>query len=163
MGNRGGGDARDALIAELARDPSKEVIEALAAIGDDDAIVHLGRCAERYPALAKTVLDVLRDMESPGAGRLAGQTNGRALFQLPTLAPQRRLGLLKNDLGGQGLAHAHGEGVGQYPGLPLSSNPSSSRSRRAALSVSNAAVMRSSYCRRQRLQPSARPSPSRRL
>ena len=73
LGRRGDAGAREALIAELAADPSRAVIEALAAIGDDGAIVHLGRCAERHPALAGTVVDVLRDMESARAERLAGR------------------------------------------------------------------------------------------
>ena len=33
-------------------------------------IVHLGRCAERHPALAGMVIDALRDMDSPKADRL---------------------------------------------------------------------------------------------
>ena len=73
LGTLGAGAAGDALIAELARAPSREVIRALAAIGDDEAIVHLGRCAERDPALAGTVIDVLRDMESGRAERLAAR------------------------------------------------------------------------------------------
>ena len=71
MGARGDAEAREGLIAELATNPSLEVIEALAAIGDDDAIVHLGRCAERHPAFAGAVVDMLRDMESEKAERLA--------------------------------------------------------------------------------------------
>ncbi len=73
LGNRGNADVREALIAELAADPSRAVIEALAAIGGDDGIVHLGRCAERHPALAGAVVVALRDMESPRAERLAGR------------------------------------------------------------------------------------------
>ena len=76
-GHRGDAAAREALIAELALDPSREVIEALAAIGDDGAIVHLDRCAERHPALAGAVVDALRDMESARAERLAGRLEAR--------------------------------------------------------------------------------------
>ena len=76
LGRRGDAGAREALITELAVDPSRAVIEALAAIGDDGAIVHLGRCAERHPALAGAVVDVLRDMESARAERLAGRLEG---------------------------------------------------------------------------------------
>lgn len=71
MGMRGDAEAREALIVEIATNPSLEVIEALAATGDDDAIVHLGRCAERHPALAGAIVDMLRDMESAKADRLA--------------------------------------------------------------------------------------------
>ena len=73
MGMRGDAEARERLVDELERNPTAEVIEALAGIGDDDAIVHLGRCAERHPALAESVLDGLRDMESAKAERLVGR------------------------------------------------------------------------------------------
>lgn len=71
MGNRGDGEAKDLLIGELARNPSTDVIEALAAIRDDDAIVHLGRCAKDHPAFDRVVVEALRGMESPKAQRLA--------------------------------------------------------------------------------------------
>ena len=71
MGNRGLAEAGPVLIAELARDPSIAVIEALAAIADDDLVVHLGRCAERHPSLAGAVVAALRDMENERAARLA--------------------------------------------------------------------------------------------
>ena len=71
MGKRGDAGAREALIGELGGNPSSEVIEALALVADDDVVVHLGRCAARHPALAGTVLDILRDMESAKAARLA--------------------------------------------------------------------------------------------
>ena len=70
MGNAGDAGAIASLATELARNPSAAAIEALASIGDEDAIVHLGRCAERHPALAGMVVDVLRDMDSPRADRL---------------------------------------------------------------------------------------------
>jgi len=72
LGLRGDGAAKEVLIAELVRDPSREVIEALAAIGGDEAIVHLGRCAERRPDFAGCVIDVLRDLESARSERLVG-------------------------------------------------------------------------------------------
>ena len=72
LGNPGAADVREALIGELAADPSRAVIEALAAVGGDGAIVHLGRCAEHHPALAGAVVDALRDMERARAERLAG-------------------------------------------------------------------------------------------
>ena len=71
MGVRGDAAARQRLVEELERNPNAEAIEALAGIGDDDAIVHLGRCAERHPTLAQSVLDALRDIESAKADRLA--------------------------------------------------------------------------------------------
>ena len=70
MGVRGDAAAGERLVEELERNPTAEVIQALAGIGEDDAIVHLGRCAERRPALAKSVLDALRDMERAKAERM---------------------------------------------------------------------------------------------
>ena len=68
------------LVAEFVREPSAEVIEALTMIGDEDAIVHLGRCAGNHPKLAGTVLDALRDMDSARAQRLVHhlEAGGRA-------------------------------------------------------------------------------------
>ena len=70
LGIAGDAAAVAPLVAELASDPSVEAIEALTMIGDEDAIVHLGRCAENHPALAGTVLDALREMDSARAQRL---------------------------------------------------------------------------------------------
>ena len=88
MGKRGDAGAREALIGELGRNPSSEVIEALALVADDDVVVHLGRCAARHPALAGTVLDILRDMESAKAERLARHLPGRVM---PGLGERRVL------------------------------------------------------------------------
>ena len=73
LGLRGDARARRPLYDELARSPSTEIVEAIAAVGDDDAIVHLGRCARRHPGLAGAVLDALRDMGSPRAEVVARQ------------------------------------------------------------------------------------------
>ena len=71
LAHRGDGSARETLLEELARSPSEALIHALAAIPDEDTIVHLGRCAVRNRALAPAVIDALRDMESRRAARLA--------------------------------------------------------------------------------------------
>ena len=71
LGIAGNAAAVVPLVAELARDPSEKVIEALTMIGNEDAIVHLGRCAENHPALAGTILNALREMDSARAQRLA--------------------------------------------------------------------------------------------
>lgn len=59
------------MAAEFARNPWNDVIEALTVIEDDNAIVHLGRCPEGHPALAGSVLEVVRDMAGAKAERLA--------------------------------------------------------------------------------------------
>ncbi|MDE0455963.1 MAG: hypothetical protein OXI15_01600 [Chromatiales bacterium] len=71
LGLRGDASARQPLYDELARYPSTEVIEAITAVWDDDAIVHLGRCARRHPRLAGAVVDALRDIASPRAHTVA--------------------------------------------------------------------------------------------
>ena len=70
LGIAGDAAAVAPLVAELECAPSAEVIEALTMIGDEDAIVHLGRFAGNHRALAGTVLDALRDMDSERAHRL---------------------------------------------------------------------------------------------
>ena len=71
LGLQGDASARQPLYDELARCPSTEVIEAITAVWDDDAIVHLGRCARRHPRLVGAVLDALRDIASPRAHTVA--------------------------------------------------------------------------------------------
>ena len=73
MGMRGDAEAREPLVDELERNPTAEVIEALSVIGDDDAIVHLGRCAANRPALAESVIAALHDVESTKAERLVSR------------------------------------------------------------------------------------------
>lgn len=79
MGARGDDAARELLLDELARQPSNEVIEALAAIWDEDIVVHLGRLAERQPGYRNAVLDVLRDIETPKARKVAQRLDGETL------------------------------------------------------------------------------------
>ena len=83
LGLRGDARARRPLYDELARSPSTEVIEAVAAVWDDDAIVHLGRCARRHPRLAGAVLDALRDIGSPRAKAVAGNLESAAGSSTP--------------------------------------------------------------------------------
>ena len=67
LGIAGDAAAVASPVAELARDPSVEVIEAPTMIGDEDVIVLLGRCAENHPALAGTVFGALCEMDSSRA------------------------------------------------------------------------------------------------
>ena len=71
LGLRGDASARQPLYDELAQCPSTDVSEAITAVWDDDAIVHLGRCARRHPRLAGAVVDALRDIASPRAHTVA--------------------------------------------------------------------------------------------
>ena len=78
--------------AELSCEPSAEMIEALTMIGDEDAVVHLGRRAGNHPALAGTVLDALRDMDSPRAQRLVHHLEAGGLRRLTGHEAVRRTG-----------------------------------------------------------------------
>ena len=80
LGLRGDASARQPLYDELARFPSTEVIEAITAVWDDDAIVHLGRCARCHPRFAGAVFAALRDIASPRADTVARhlETNTRS-------------------------------------------------------------------------------------
>jgi len=71
LAHRGDASGRAVLIAALATAPSIVVVEALGAIGDDEAIVALGRCAMRHPAFAPSVIATLREMGNARAERLA--------------------------------------------------------------------------------------------
>ena len=73
LGLQGDVTVRQPLYQELARSPSDEVIEAIVEVWDDDAIVHLGRCARRRPQFTRSVLDALREIGSPRAETVARQ------------------------------------------------------------------------------------------
>ena len=60
------------MLARILReDPSAEVIEAAAAIADEECIVLLGRIARAGTGLADTALDALGGMDQPRAAALA--------------------------------------------------------------------------------------------
>ena len=55
----------------------------MATVWDDDAIVHLGRCARNHPRLAGAVLDALRDIGSPRADVVAKDVEAHAGSSTP--------------------------------------------------------------------------------
>ena len=71
LANQGDDAGREVLLAELVDAPSTAIVEALGALGGDEAIVALGRCAIRHSALAPGVIAVLREMSDARADRLA--------------------------------------------------------------------------------------------
>ena len=87
LAQRGDASGRDVLIAGLATAPSGALIEALGAIGDDEAIVALGRCATRHAALAPSVIATLREMGDARAGRLAARLEGAREQRVTGTAP----------------------------------------------------------------------------
>ena len=83
LGLRGDPSVRQPLYGELARLPSADVIEAITAVWDENAIVHLGRCARRHPRLAGAVLDALREIGTPRAETVARRLESSAGTSLP--------------------------------------------------------------------------------
>ena len=83
LGRRGDPSVRQPLYDELAQSPSPDVIEAITAVWDEDAIVHLGRCARCHPQLAVAVLDALREIGTPRAETVARRLESSAGISLP--------------------------------------------------------------------------------
>jgi len=71
LGRFGRVDALEALTEALKTAPSIEVIDALADIADDDAVVLLGRVARDRPELAEAVLKALEECRSSLAVKVA--------------------------------------------------------------------------------------------
>lgn len=64
LGQFGYAGAKATLLIELQRTPTGEIVEALAAIADDEIIVHLSRCAAAHPALAGRIATELEELET---------------------------------------------------------------------------------------------------
>jgi hypothetical protein len=71
LGRMGHRDGRAMLIGMLREDPSPEVIDAVAAIADEQVIVMLGRIARTRPDLTRVATMALDDIEDPRAATLA--------------------------------------------------------------------------------------------
>lgn len=71
LGRCGRVEARPMLARILREDPSAEVIEAAAAIADEECIVLLGRIGRAGTGLADIALDALEGMDQPRAAALA--------------------------------------------------------------------------------------------
>ena len=83
LGLRGDPIARQPLYDELARFPSADVIEAITGVWDEDAIVHLGRCARHHPQLVGAALDALREIGTPRAQTVARHLKAAAGSSTP--------------------------------------------------------------------------------
>jgi HEAT repeat protein len=72
LGRLGRTETRPMLLRLLDRTPDRNVVEALAAIADDDTVVLLGRWARtRSPALREAVIAALEECETPLAAKVA--------------------------------------------------------------------------------------------
>ncbi|HEX4079320.1 MAG TPA: HEAT repeat domain-containing protein [Rhizomicrobium sp.] len=71
LGRMGRAEARVPLLRALRDEPSEEIIDAAAGVGDEEFIVLLGRTAANRPDLARTVLEALEPIEHPLAAKVA--------------------------------------------------------------------------------------------
>lgn len=81
LGRFGRSEARSALRKLLSEQPSREVVEAVAAIADEECMVLLGRLARERPAFAAAALDALENIDHPRANVVAAavrRDTGRA-------------------------------------------------------------------------------------
>lgn len=81
LGRLGRGDARPALKELLRNRPSKDVVESVSAIADEECMVLLGRLARTTPGLADAALDALESIDHPRASAVAA-----AIRRLPRSA-----------------------------------------------------------------------------
>jgi hypothetical protein len=71
LGKMGRVEARGALKRWLIAKPSSRVIEALAGVADEEAVVYLARLGRKRPDLAPGVLSALEEIELPLAATAA--------------------------------------------------------------------------------------------
>jgi len=71
LGRIGRVEARPLLMGLLRREPSAEIVDALARIADEEVIVIFGRVARTMPDLAQPILEALDQLEDFRAERVA--------------------------------------------------------------------------------------------
>lgn len=71
LGRLGHGGARPALKQLLRDRPSRDVLESLTAIADEECMVLLGRLARTTPDLADAAIDALESIDHPRASAIA--------------------------------------------------------------------------------------------
>ena len=76
MGHFGHGAAKSGLLAELERNPSSEIVTALAGILDDDIITRLGRCAMKHEHLREQIVEELESSAEPRALKFVNRLKG---------------------------------------------------------------------------------------
>jgi hypothetical protein len=73
LGRIGIGAGRALLLNALRKQPSRDVVEAIAGVPDEEALVLLGRTAETRQDLAGLIGDVLEDTDDPLAAKIAAR------------------------------------------------------------------------------------------
>ena len=71
LGRMGQAEARPALLHQLRRAPTAEIMEAISEIACDETIVLLGRIASSDSVLARRAFEALEGIDNPRARRLA--------------------------------------------------------------------------------------------
>jgi HEAT repeats len=71
LGRMGQSEIRPLLVRFLRQEPSAEIIDAVAAVADDETIILLGRVARATPQLAVAALDALDAIDQPRAAKVA--------------------------------------------------------------------------------------------
>ena len=71
LGRVGRPEARPILLRLLCQDPSAEIIDAAASLGDEECLALLGRIGRARPDLADAALAALGDIEEPRATAIA--------------------------------------------------------------------------------------------
>ena len=71
LGRLGRNDARPALKKLLREAPSRDVVESVSAIADEECMVLLGRLARTTPDLAGAAIDALESIDHPRASAIA--------------------------------------------------------------------------------------------
>jgi HEAT repeat protein len=73
LGRMGVGSARPILLNALREQPSREVVEAIAGIPDEEVLVLLGRTAQARQDIAELIRNVLDGIDHPLAARISAR------------------------------------------------------------------------------------------
>ena len=76
MGRFGHDAAKPGLLAELERNPTSEVVTALAGILDGDIVTRLGRCAMTHERLRGQIIEELECSDEPRVARIVERLRG---------------------------------------------------------------------------------------
>lgn len=77
LGRLGRSDARPALKQLLREAPSRDVVESVSAIADEECMILLGRLARTTPGLADAAIEALESIDHPRAGAALSALNRR--------------------------------------------------------------------------------------